>query len=295
MAQSRRWCFTINNPSLEDREFLNNSLSDCQYAVVGREEGESGTPHLQGFVIWKRNKRFNACKAAIGQRAHLEAARGTSEEAANYCKKDGNYEEWGSLPSEQGKRSDLERFRQWITDHPTKPTERDIAAEWPAIFLRYRQHATAMVDLLYPSPVLVRGELRQWQRDLDELLQGEPDDRRINFVCDPVGGKGKSWFIRYYVSNHPESTQRLSVGKRDDLCFALDVTKKIFLFDIPRGQLEFLQYSVLESIKDQMIFSPKYQSMCKVLPNPVHVVVFTNEDPDRNKFTADRYNIIHLI
>lgn len=96
------------------------------------------------------------------------------------------------------------------------------------------------------------------------------------------------------MTHYSDRTQRLSVGKRDDLAFALDANKSLFLFDIPRGQLEYLQYSILESMKDQMVFSPKYQSMSKVFANPVHVVVFTNEQPDQTKMTSDRYNIINI-
>ena len=96
------------------------------------------------------------------------------------------------------------------------------------------------------------------------------------------------------MSHKGDLTQRLSVGKRDDVAYALDVSKSIFLFDIPREQLQYLQYSVLESLKDQCVFSPKYESLSKVLPNPVHVVVFTNEEPDMTKMTEDRYEIVYL-
>ena len=96
------------------------------------------------------------------------------------------------------------------------------------------------------------------------------------------------------MMSNRDDCQRLSIGKRDDIAHALDTSKKIFLFDIPREQLQFLQYPVLESIKDQMVFSPKYESICKTLPTPVHVVVFTNEEPDFSKMTDDRYNVIRL-
>jgi len=98
---------------------------------------------------------------------------------------------------------------------------------------------------------------------------------------------------RKWISSR-DDVQRFSVGKRDDLAFAIDVTKFLFIFDIPRGQSEFLQYGVLEQLKDQLIFSPKYMFICKVIHHKVHVVVFMNEEPDRNKMTADRYHIINI-
>jgi hypothetical protein len=52
-----------------------------------------------------------------------------------------------------------------------------------------------------------------------------------------------------------------------------------------------LQYGVLESIKDRLVFSPKYCARTKrVIHNP-HVIVFSNEMPEMNKLTDDRYDV----
>lgn len=289
--QGKRWVFTLNNYTPDEVQVVKNVLETAKYGVFGYEVGENGTPHLQGFVIFESNKRLNALKNAIGQRAHLEIARGTSQQAATYCKKDGNYEEYGSLPTEQGKRSDIVRFKEWIQESDVRPSERDIAEQFPSLYVRYRSSALRMVELLYPQPALVEGELRAWQRQLFDELDGEPDDRSIRFIVDPRGGKGKSWFIRYVLTNKGSETQRLSIGKRDDLAYAIDVNKRIFLFDVPRGQSEYLQYGILENLKDRMVFSAKYESCGKVLLHNCHVVVFMNEEPDMNKLTRDRYKI----
>jgi hypothetical protein len=79
----------------------------------------------------------------------------------------------------------------------------------------------------------------------------------------------------------------------DDKVF-VDESKRIFLFNIPRGQMEYLQYSVMEQLKDRMVFSPKYQSSTKLLRFVPHVVVFCNEAPDMEKMTADRYILKEL-
>lgn len=65
-----------------------------EYMVVGEEVGENGTPHVQGFVILKVRTRLSAMKKWM-PRAHLELMRGNSEQAAEYCKKDGNFMEYG--------------------------------------------------------------------------------------------------------------------------------------------------------------------------------------------------------
>jgi len=79
MAQSTRWCFTINNYSAQEVDHLISIVDDVRYLIFGKETGASGILHLQGFVIFHSNKRLAAVRLAISNRAHVEAARGTSE------------------------------------------------------------------------------------------------------------------------------------------------------------------------------------------------------------------------
>jgi len=151
------------------------------------------------------------------------------------------------------------------------------------------------IDRIYPPPKLVSGDPRPWQSDLEQSLDADPGDRKIIFVVDPIGGCGKSWFVRYWISKFPTLTQIFSIAKRDDLAYAIQEDKRYFFFDVPRTQSEFLQYSILEKLKDRIIFSPKYVSRCKILAHDPHVVVFMNEEPDYNKLTNDRYEIIRPI
>lgn len=70
--------------------------------------------------------------------------------------------------------------------------------------------------------------------------------------------------------------------------------------------MEFFQYSVLEKLKDQLIFSSKYYSRVKVLLHPVLVFCnempdetkmkeFDNDMPDETKMTKDRYNVTQMM
>jgi len=294
-TKSRRFVFTINNPTEDDHQTVADFLDSERvvYGIVGREVGEGGTPHLQGFCVLAAPQRFSFLTTHLCSRAHLEVAKAKSQTAADYCKKEGDFDEYGQLPDAQGRRSDIDLFKDWVTSQSSRPSEREVARAFPGLYLRYRSAIMGLVEHLSPHPVFGGGDdLRGWQHELDAILDEEPDDRSIYFCVDPDGNSGKSWFVRYRLSKYPEHTQALSIGKRDDLCLCIDETKSVFLFDIPRGGMEFLQYTVLEKLKDQVVFSGKYQSSTKLLPHPVHVVVFCNEHPDESKMTNDRYKFI---
>lgn len=104
----RRWVFTINNYTENDEILLSIFGNDdmCRYLVYGREVGEEGTPHLQGYMELVNTRRFAWMKNQLGKRAHVEIARGTRDQARDYCIKDGDYEEFGKFETEQGARND---------------------------------------------------------------------------------------------------------------------------------------------------------------------------------------------
>lgn len=290
--QGRNWCITVPNFTPDQEAHLRILAQQVPYVIFGRETAPSGLRHLQCFIRFPSNQRFLAVKAlTFGVSAHYEVARGTCQQAADYCKKDGDFEEFGSLPAPVGKSNQSSRFRDWILDCPTKPTLKMVGDEWPSIFLHNKNNAMALIDVLYPAPITVEGEYRAYQNNLATILAGEPDPRKVIFIVDPVGNTGKTWFIAKYLSTHDDG-QRLTSGKIDDLAFVVDDSKRVFLFDIPRSGLLGLQYRVLEALKDKCIFSNKYESRMKHLAVVPHVVVFTNEEPDRTLLSLDRYQVI---
>lgn len=304
MAQSKYWCFTINNYTVDDEARL-TELGQCrsvEYLTFGREVGDGGTPHLQGFVIFSGRKRFGVVQRAVAGGAHIEKARGTPFQAAQYCHKEGDFLEFGERPVDrngrQGNRGQFAEYVEWCSEwyreHEAPPNEREIARQFPALFVRYSRALLSLTGHLCPTPSIQDGELRDWQIDLNNDLQAPPDDRSVIFVVDPEGGKGKTFFYRWFYSNNSEKTQLLSVGKRDDIAHAVDPSKSVFLFNVPRGGMEYLQYTVLEQLKDRVVFSPKYNSSTKLLLNKCHVVVFCNEAPDQSKMSEDRFCIIDL-
>lgn len=105
MSRARCYVFTVNNYDDEDENQV-YALSwelGCRYVCVGREVGESGTRHLQGMVCFKERKSLNQVKAYFPT-AHFEEKRGTFKQASDYCKKDGDFFEWGELPMDDDRK-----------------------------------------------------------------------------------------------------------------------------------------------------------------------------------------------
>lgn len=108
--QSKRWCFTLNNYT--ESEYSTIEHWEVEYVCVGKEIGASGTPHLQGFVVFAARKRLTAVKQLF-ERAHWEVARGSSEQAAEYCKKDGDFMERGDCPRSAGAAGGAAEADRW--------------------------------------------------------------------------------------------------------------------------------------------------------------------------------------
>lgn len=294
-APAKRWCFTINNYTPVELQTIVDSADNFDYLCFGRERGSNNTPHLQGYAVLKVKLRLANVKVLPGfGRAHLEVSRGTPKQASDYCKKDGDFEEFGSLPTGQGKRSEFDDLKEWLKRRDTRPTDRDMAEEFPSLWGRYRSSCISFRDLFTPHSRLVGGALRGWQAILNEKVAADPNDRDVMFYVDENGNSGKSWLTRYWFSEMPDDIQMLSVGKRDDLAHAIDPTRRLYVFDVPRGGMEYLQYTILEQLKNRVVFSPKYDSRTKILSRVPHVIVFCNEEPDRNKMSRDRYKITHI-
>ncbi len=106
----RVWCFTINNPTANDIPEGWNAERDVAWCRWQLEQGEAGTPHLQGVVKFKLQATLAQVRAlGPGPPGHWEVTRQVKA-SIDYCSKaDGRLEgPWsiGELPH-QGKRTDL--------------------------------------------------------------------------------------------------------------------------------------------------------------------------------------------
>jgi hypothetical protein len=103
----RNICFALNNYTEENyKKLLNNDL--FKYVIIGKETGERGTPHLQGYAELKKQMRLKAIMREIHP-THVEARFCSQEEANIYCKKENSWVEKGNK-RHQGERNDLKEI-----------------------------------------------------------------------------------------------------------------------------------------------------------------------------------------
>lgn len=192
MSQSKRWTFTLNNWTSEEYQLLvdlGESLQAVQYLIVGKETGTEGTPHLQGYVEFSSRKRITGVKRLLGNRCHLERARGSAAQNKTYCSKDGDFVEWGAAVV-QGQRTDLEQIRDMIRDGATN---REIADAHFGSWVRYRNSFSAYRTLVNEVPTTTEYLIESfptawqsiaetWDRTKTLILWGPPNIGKTHFA-----------------------------------------------------------------------------------------------------------------
>ena len=148
-----------------------------------------------------------------------------------------------------------------------------------------------------PKPIktITTNMFYNYQQEIYDIIQEEPDDRTINWFWESNGKTGKSSFTKYLCVHHSAIVLN---GKASD-CFnaILDYIKtnngnapEIIIFDIPRCQSDYISYQAIEKIKDGCFYSGKYEGgMC--LFNPPHIICFSNYYPNYDAISHDRWNI----
>lgn len=94
----KAYCFTQNNYTEASYGSIVGVCEDlADYAIVGREVGESGTPHLQGYIRFKKPYRFHTIKDRYLPGCHISVAAGSARQNRVYCSKDGDFREFGAI------------------------------------------------------------------------------------------------------------------------------------------------------------------------------------------------------
>jgi hypothetical protein len=293
---ARNWMFTINNPDDTD----DPNAWGVKYVVWQLEEGESGTPHYQGYVELEKVSRLAAMKK-LSLKAHWEKRMGTQDQAVAYCTKEDTRVEgpWEKgEKKQQGCRSDLEAAT-------ATAAERGLTAamkEHPTEFAKYHKGLSIIAKAHHHERMMVKEKqemesvmLRPWQQALVDKLSKAPDPRKIMWYWEEEGNVGKTFVAKWLMATKGATV--LDCSKKADLTYMLrEHEGEVVLFNIVRSMDEQFMghvYGLAEAIKDDFVISTKYET-CRIPLGKQHVVVFSNVEPDYTKWSEDRYDVVKI-
>lgn len=158
MAQTKYWCFTYNQPIVAPETWLTvaqlraalEGLDPAYYVFQEELAPTTQRRHYQGYIAFNQVKR-KTCLNRPCKGIHLEAARGTPEEASTYCKKDDSRVagpwEYGQLPeNHQGERTELSLIVAVAQSQGISAA----AEQYPELFVKYHRGLEALIAARKP-------------------------------------------------------------------------------------------------------------------------------------------------
>jgi len=288
----RNVCFTVNNPpaSIDWPEYVS-------YGVYQLERGSEGTLHWQGYAELSKMVKLGGLKKWLPT-AHFEKRHGSDVQARDYCMKqdgtyvDGPWEHGTFVPAAntQGKRTDIQAVIEAVNGGSTRM---EIYLEHGGVAARHPRYVESLLQFrqIARAPKLPPFVPKfGWQEGVIEMLDATPHDRQILWIFDPFGDSGKTYLARYL--RQERNAFYCNGGKGVDITYAYDC-EPIVVFDYVRDAAEFVNYGVIEQLKNGILTSSKYESRTKVFATP-HVIVFANFRAAEGKFSADRLITIEL-
>jgi len=169
--------------------------------------------------------------------------------------------------------------------------------------LKYTQkeghYVTNIRDVFFFQDPLDSLDLYPFQEIIiDWMTKTPPDYRTIYWVYCEKGNTGKTSLAKHLCHKHGAIFVN---GKAEDVKYSVSEYVKqneghgppIIVFGIPRYNENYINYGVIEEVKDGIFFSPKYESgMC--MYNALHILVLCNFPPDRSKLSDDRWFVCRI-
>lgn len=156
MSIQKNWCFTLNNYVPEDEVAL--ASLRCDYLIYGREIGEEGTPHLQGYVQMPKKLRLTGLKKIL-PRAHWEPAKGDQPSNREYCSKEGDFVERGE-PRVGRRGAPTQEERQRKNKRLRDTDLNDLVDSGEISIMDVRKLKNARLDLAQEKPAFAASDVR---------------------------------------------------------------------------------------------------------------------------------------
>lgn len=132
-----------------------------------------------------------------------------------------------------------------------------------------------------------------WQLQVIDIIKNKPDKRTIHWFWEPNGNIGKTQLCKYLCIKH---NALILTGKSTDMFHLLAKhpnKRKLILCNISRENYNYVNYSAIESIKDGLVCSGKYDGAQLIFNSP-HVIIFANSEPRYETMSQDRWHVIKI-
>ena len=140
-------------------------------------------------------------------------------------------------------------------------------------------------------------KLFSWQKEILKIVNEEPDDRSIYWFKGD-GNNGKTTFCKFLIRKYEAI---ILAGKCADMKNAIVEYKdnmhylpELICINIPKSfDSNYLSYTGIEEVKDMCFYSGKYKGGM-IDGNPPHLIIFSNEYPEIDKCSKDRWKIFNI-
>lgn len=249
-----RFCFTLNNWTEEEHSTLvSYGKNKCKFFVIGKEIGKECGTPHLQGYMETKKKVRFTSVKKVNGRMNFRPCKGSKEDNVDYCTKDGDF-----IMTEKPLTLKEQLKKEFL--------DRYEGVEW-----------------------------KPWQLEVLDLVEKE-DDRTINWFYETVGNVGKSFVCNYLCAKYDII---ICDGKKDNIFNQVNTMiesgkrPKGIIMDIPRTSYDYVNYGVLETLKNGVCYSGKYEGGQLFLPK-MFVICFANERPCENAMSKDRWNIVEI-
>lgn len=221
----KSWVFTCNNYTDSTIDQIARYAENARYCVYGKEVGANGTPHLQGYITFKSERKRKSLMKHI-KPIWCEPAKGNAAQNTKYTTKDENATFFGKIPV-QGARNDIHSFVLTVQQTPDRIQEENLlldhsslVARYPRFVDRVQRHfhpptkLTALNNSWYYGPpgtgkTVTAQELgTYYMKSSDKWFDGyASEDVIIVEDLEPKHAYFMSWFLKIWGDYSPFTAQ----------------------------------------------------------------------------------------
>lgn len=250
--RARAWTLTINNYEENIFDTLKQLIIDkCQNYIFGKEVGEKGTPHIQGYVSFKNARTFASMKKLF-PKAHIEKAKGNLKQNYIYCSKEKNFIT----------NIDLRTKKEIRNSNILESEYKNV--EW-------KQWQKKVIEEINGP---INSRQINWIWDKNGNIGKSYLVKYLALTTNVIIANGKK--------NDVFNQINVKLEKDEDI--------NLILLDIPRDSINYFNYGGIEAIKNGCLYSGKYEGGVCLFKIP-HVFIFANSAPKLENMSEDRWNV----